>query len=91
MVDHREQEERVALGPPQHEVDQRRIRDALLERLAEPEFARKQGLAGERMLSPASLKAVRYSFNLVESTPGGNRVVNRAFINWRQGRNVRAY
>jgi membrane peptidoglycan carboxypeptidase len=45
-----------------------------LERLAEPEFARKQGLAGERMLSPASLKAVRYSFNLVESTPGGNRV-----------------
>jgi hypothetical protein len=40
-----------------------------LERLAEPEFARKQGLAGERMLSPASLKAVRYSFNLVESTP----------------------
>lgn len=24
-------------------------------------------------------------------TPGGNRVVNRAFINWRQGRNVRAY
>ncbi|MBL8002659.1 MAG: amidophosphoribosyltransferase [Flavobacteriales bacterium] len=24
-------------------------------------------------------------------TPGGNRVVNRAFLNWRQGRNVRAY
>jgi amidophosphoribosyltransferase len=24
-------------------------------------------------------------------TPGGNRVVNRAFINWRQGKNVRAY
>lgn len=45
-----------------------------LERLGEPEFARKQGLAGDRMLSPASLKAVRYSFTLVESTPGGNRV-----------------
>ncbi len=24
-------------------------------------------------------------------TPGGNRVVNRAFLNWRQGKNVRAY
>jgi amidophosphoribosyltransferase len=24
-------------------------------------------------------------------TPGGNRVVNRAFINWMEGRNVRAY
>ncbi|HRO99732.1 MAG TPA: amidophosphoribosyltransferase, partial [Flavobacteriales bacterium] len=24
-------------------------------------------------------------------TPGGNRVVNRAFINYREGRNVRAY
>ncbi|HRP81042.1 MAG TPA: amidophosphoribosyltransferase [Flavobacteriales bacterium] len=24
-------------------------------------------------------------------TPGGNRVVNRAFINWHQGKNVRAY
>jgi amidophosphoribosyltransferase len=24
-------------------------------------------------------------------TPGGNRVVNRAFINWREGKNVRAY
>ena len=24
-------------------------------------------------------------------TPGGNRVVNRAYINWRQGKNVRAY
>ena len=45
-----------------------------LERLREPEFARQQGLAGDRMLSPASLGAVRYSFNLVESTPGGNRV-----------------
>lgn len=45
-----------------------------LERLGEPEFARQQGLAGDRMLSPASLGAVRYSFNLVESTPGGNRV-----------------
>ena len=24
-------------------------------------------------------------------TPGGNRVANRAFINWKEGRNVRAY
>lgn len=24
-------------------------------------------------------------------TPGGNRVVNRAFINYREGKNVRAY
>lgn len=24
-------------------------------------------------------------------TPGGNRVVNRSFLNWRQGKNVRAY
>ena len=24
-------------------------------------------------------------------TPGGNRVVNRSFINWKEGRNVRAY
>ncbi len=24
-------------------------------------------------------------------TPGGNRVVNRAFINWRQGKKERAY
>ena len=32
------------------------------------------GLLGERMLAADSLGAVRYSFNLVESTPHGNRV-----------------
>lgn len=45
-----------------------------LGRLDDPEFARSQGLVGERMLSPATLGAVRYSFNLVEQTPAGNRV-----------------
>jgi amidophosphoribosyltransferase len=24
-------------------------------------------------------------------TPGGNKVVNKAFINWKEGKNVRAY
>ena len=45
-----------------------------LNRLSDPDFARSQGLLGERMLVPASLGAVRYSFTLVERTPGGNRV-----------------
>ena len=45
-----------------------------LGRLSDPEFARKQGLLGDRMLVPAKLGAVRYSFNLVESTSSGNRV-----------------
>ncbi|WP_254050869.1 transglycosylase domain-containing protein [Zoogloea sp. LCSB751] len=47
---------------------------AYLGRLVEPEFARQQGLIGERMLEAGKLDAVRYSFNLVESTPGSNRV-----------------
>ncbi len=38
------------------------------------DFARSQGLLGERMLVPATLGAVRYSLTLVERTPGGNRV-----------------
>lgn len=37
-------------------------------------FARSQGLIGERMLTPDRIDGVRYSFNLVERTPGGNRV-----------------
>lgn len=45
-----------------------------LGRLADPAFARSQGLIGERMLLPATLGAVRYSFTLVERTAGGNRV-----------------
>lgn len=47
---------------------------AFLGRLTDPEFARSQNLLGERMLNPGSLEAVRYSFNLVERTPTGNRV-----------------
>ncbi|MFU2489026.1 transglycosylase domain-containing protein [Thauera sp. WH-1] len=45
-----------------------------LGRLADPAFARSQGLVADRMLNPATLGAVRYSFTLVERTPGGNRV-----------------
>ena len=45
-----------------------------LGRLSEPVFARSQGLVADRMLNPATLGAVRYSFTLVERTPGGNRV-----------------
>ncbi|KAB2926550.1 MAG: penicillin-binding protein [Dechloromonas sp.] len=52
---------------------QRRISD-YLGKLDDPAFARSQELLGERMLQPATLGAVRYSFNLVEQTPTGNRV-----------------
>ena len=45
-----------------------------LGQLDEPDFAKSQGLLGERMLNPAKLGLVRYSFNLVESTPDGNHV-----------------
>jgi membrane peptidoglycan carboxypeptidase len=45
-----------------------------LGKLDDPAVAREQGLLGERMLNPDKLSAVRYSFNLVESTPTGNRV-----------------
>jgi membrane peptidoglycan carboxypeptidase len=45
-----------------------------LGRLGDPEFARDQGLIGERLLQPASLGAVRYSFTLLERTPAGNLV-----------------
>ncbi len=45
-----------------------------LGRLADAAFARSQGLIGDRMLNPATLGAVRYSFTLVERTAGGNRV-----------------
>ncbi len=45
-----------------------------LGRLGDPEFARSQGLIGERLLQPASLGAVRYSFTLLERTPEGNQV-----------------
>ncbi|MFT3760603.1 transglycosylase domain-containing protein [Thauera sp.] len=45
-----------------------------LGRLADADFARSQGLIGDRMLNPATLGAVRYSFTLAERAPGGNRV-----------------
>ena len=52
---------------------QRQVSD-FLEQLTNAEFARQQGLIGERLLGPESLGAVRYSFNLVERTADGNRV-----------------
>ncbi|MFZ2827061.1 penicillin-binding transpeptidase domain-containing protein, partial [Hydrogenophaga sp.] len=45
-----------------------------LGRLGDPAFARSQGLMGERLLQPASLGAVRYSFTLLERTAEGNLV-----------------
>lgn len=45
-----------------------------LGKLDDPSFAREHGLLGDRMLSPATLGAVHYSFTLVEQTPAGNRV-----------------
>ena len=45
-----------------------------LGQLSDPVFARSQGLIADRMLHPATLGAVRYSFTLVERTEGGNRV-----------------
>ncbi len=47
---------------------------SFLAQLTDPEFALSQGLVGERLLSPESLGAVRYSFNLVERTSDGNLV-----------------
>lgn len=47
---------------------------AYLARLAEPDFAREAGIIGERLLTPAQLTKVHYSFNLFERTEDGNRV-----------------
>ena len=52
---------------------QRQVSD-FLEQLTNVEFARQQGLLGERLLNPESLAGIRYSFNLVERTDDGNRV-----------------
>ena len=52
---------------------QRQVSD-FLEQLTQAEFARQQGLIGERLLNPESLAGIRYSFNLVERTADGNRV-----------------
>ena len=45
-----------------------------LKQLAEPAYAAKLGLLGERLLSPASTAQVRYSFTLFERTADGARV-----------------
>lgn len=45
-----------------------------LKDLAKPEFAGQLGLLGERLLTPASTRQVRYSFTLFERGPDGARV-----------------
>lgn len=45
-----------------------------LQNLADPDFAGKIGLFGERLLSPEKTAEVRYSFTLFERTPTGSRV-----------------
>ena len=45
-----------------------------LKHLADPEFASKMGLFGERLLTPTSTTQLRYSFTLMERTPDGSRV-----------------
>ncbi|WP_390891731.1 transglycosylase domain-containing protein [Ectopseudomonas guguanensis] len=47
---------------------------AYLQNLADPAFAGKIGLFGERLLSPEKTAEVRYSFTLFERTPTGSRV-----------------
>jgi membrane peptidoglycan carboxypeptidase len=47
---------------------------AYLQNLADPEFAGRIGLFGERLLSPEKTAEVRYSFTLFERTPTGSRV-----------------
>ena len=54
-------------GPLQREVS------AYLRQLADPAFAAKLGLLGERLLTPSSTAQVRYSFTLFEVTPDGAR------------------
>ena len=61
------------LGTTLHGGLQQAVSD-YLGQLSDPAFARSQGLIGDRMLNPATLGAVRYSFTLVERTAGGNRV-----------------
>ena len=45
-----------------------------LKNLADPAFAEKTGLIGERLLTPTSTTQVRYSFTLLERTADGSRV-----------------
>ena len=51
---------------------QRQVSD-YLRQLADPAFAAKLGLLGERLLTPTSTAQVRYSFTLFELTPDGAR------------------
>jgi len=55
-------------GPLQEAVE------AYMSRLTDLSFAREQGLLGERLLTESGLGQVRYSFTLMERTPGGNLV-----------------
>ncbi len=48
-----------------------------------------QGIEGLRAACPQHTGDWYFTGNY--PTPGGNRVVNRAFINWMEGKNVRAY
>jgi amidophosphoribosyltransferase len=71
-----------------------RISDKIAELLTPPEIRAEvrivyQGIEGLRAACPQH--AGDWYFTGDYPTPGGNRVVNRAFINWRQGKNVRAY
>ena len=63
----------LEMGASLHGELQKAVTD-YLGRLTDPDFARQQGLVGERMLHPATLGAVRYSFTLVERGASGNRV-----------------
>jgi membrane peptidoglycan carboxypeptidase len=45
---------------------------AVLQQLADPQFAARAGITGYQLLSPGSLDSVIYSFTLYERTPDGN-------------------
>ncbi|NBA94549.1 transglycosylase domain-containing protein [Pseudomonas sp. R5(2019)] len=54
--------------------DLQRQASQYLRELADPAFATKIGLMGERLLTPTTTTQVRYSFTLFERTPDGSRV-----------------
>lgn len=56
-----------------HSALQEHVTDYLA-RLTDPDFARGQGLIGDRLLQPGTLGEVRYSFTLLERTDSGNLV-----------------
>lgn len=47
---------------------------AYLKQLADPAFAQRIGVIGERLLTPAGTREVKYSFTLFENTAGGAHV-----------------